>query len=52
MKFIKDLKEKCKIYKERFGQAVDAFLGYEEDPYFDGFNVSRNDSKLIEDIIS
>ena len=54
MKFVKDLKEKCKIYKERFGQAVDAFLGYEEeDPYFEGFNVeANNDSMGIDDIIA
>ena len=46
MKFIKDLKKKYKIYKERFGQAVDAFLGYEEDPYFDGFNVEANNDSI------
>lgn len=54
MKFIKDLKKKYKTYKERFGLALDAFLGYEdEDPYFDGFNVeSNNDSLGIDEIIS
>ena len=53
MKFIKDLKEKYKVYKERFGLALDAFLGYEEDPYFGGFNVeSNNDSMGIDEIIA
>ena len=54
MKFVKDLKKKYKIYKERLGQAVDAFLGYEEDdPYFAGFNVeSGNESMGIDDIIA
>ncbi len=55
MKFIKDLKKKYKIYKERFGLALDTFLGYEEEeaPFFDGFNVeSNNDSFGIDEIIS
>ena len=53
MKFVKYLKEKYKIYKERFGLALDAFLGYEEDPYFGGFKVESNDDSIgIDEIIS
>ncbi len=48
MEFIKNWKDKYKLYKQRFGCAMDAFLGYEEDPGFEGFTLPNE----LEEIIS